>query len=403
VSEYLSYLLSQQAIPHNVLNAKQHSREADIVKEAGEPGKVTIATNMAGRGTDIKLGSGVAEVGGLRIIGTERHESRRIDNQLRGRSGRQGDPGSSKFYVSLEDDLMRIFGGDKLKKTMERIGMKPGESIEHGMVSRSIKGAQERVEKHNFDIRKHLIEYDDVMNQQRMVVYQYRRDVLAGAEYIRGLIKDMISDVVHKLFEIYCPNQSLRQENKEELFTALAKLTGIKKEHLEHENILKWRSGDVEISVAEFLIYYYEQFRGTISQEIVDRAEKWILLETIDHAWRLHLLNIDHLKEGIGWRGYGAKNPLIEYKKESFFVFERMMEEIKWDITQRIFMMKPDEYSIDVLEDIEKEKEKELESLQLGGDITSGPKPVRRVTEKIGRNDLCPCGSGKKYKKCCGK
>jgi preprotein translocase subunit SecA len=404
-SEHLSYLLSLEAIQHNVLNAKQHEREAEIIKEAGELHKVTIATNMAGRGTDIKLGQGVINAGGLRIVGTERHESRRIDNQLRGRSGRQGDPGSSKFYVALEDDLMRIFGGEKLKKTMERIGMKPGESIEHRMVSRSIEKAQERVEKHNFDIRKHLIEYDDVMNQQRTVIYKYRRSILEGAEQIKGLIQEMISDVVHKLFEIYCPKQSISAESREELYVALEKLTTIQKDIFFRSNFSQKYTGTLEEAIAEFLIYQYEQFRATMPQDLVDRAEKWILLETIDHAWRIHLLNIDHLKEGIGWRGYGAKNPLIEYKKESFFEFERMLEQIRWDIVQRIFQMKPDEYTVDVIDEIEEEKEKELESLQLGAPIEGVTKghTVRRATEKIGRNEPCPCGSGLKYKKCCGK
>lgn len=402
-SEYLSYLLSRDAVPHNVLNAKQHEREAEIVKEAGEKHKVTIATNMAGRGTDIKLGEGVVDLGGLRIVGTERHESRRIDNQLRGRSGRQGDPGSSKFYLSLEDDLMRIFGGDRLKKTMTRVGMKPGESIEHRMVSRSIEKAQERVEKQHFDIRKHLLEYDDVLNQQRTIIYQYRRDILDGGDHIVGLIKDMISDVVHKLFEIYAAHQNPTQEEVAEIFDALEKATGLPKNVFDRSSFIQ-KHGALELAIAEFLIYQYEQFRGMMPAELIDRAEKWLLLETIDHAWRLHLLNIDHLKEGIGWRGYGSKNPLIEYKKESFFAFEKMMEEIKWDIIQRVFRMKPDDYSIEAIEEIEEEKEQELATLQLGGDESvADAKTVRRAAPKVGRNEPCPCGSGKKYKHCCGK
>ncbi len=409
-SEYLSHLLAQQGVAHNVLNAKQHEREAEIVKEAGERGKVTIATNMAGRGTDIKLGEGVRDLGGLRIIGTERHESRRIDNQLRGRSGRQGDKGSSKFYLSLEDDLMRIFGGERLKKTMERIGMKPGESIEHRMVSRSIEKAQERVEKHNFDIRKHLLEYDDVLNQQRSIIYQYRRDVLEGGELIVGIIKEMITDVVHRLFAIYCPQGGASDEERAEVIHALEKVTGMPKQVFERIQLPKNQTG-FEIVVAEFLVYQYEQIRAAMAAKMpeqpdfVDRAEKWVLLETIDHAWRLHLLSIDHLKEGIGWRGYGSKNPLIEYKRESFFEFERMMEQIKWDILQRVFHMRPEDYSIDAIEEIEEEKEQELAALQLGGDGTGkvDVRTVKRVQPKVGRNELCPCGSGKKYKHCCGK
>ncbi len=409
-SEYLSYLLAQQGLMHNVLNAKQHEREAEIIKEAGEAGKVTIATNMAGRGTDIKLGQGVVAAGGLRIIGTERHESRRIDNQLRGRAGRQGDPGSSKFYLSLEDDLMRIFGGERLKKTMERIGMLPGESIEHRMVSRSIEKAQERVEKHNFDIRKHLIEYDDVLNQQRAIIYQYRRDILEGGELIVGLIKEMATDVVHKLFDIYCPHGGGTHEERAAVIQSLEKVTGMPSEFFDRIQLPKNQTS-FEIAVAEFLIYQYEQIRMAMAAKMPDqpdfvaRAEKWVLLETIDHAWRLHLLNIDHLKEGIGWRGYGSKNPLIEYKRESYFEFERMMEQIKWDILQRVFHMRPEDYSIDALEEIEEEKEQELATLQLGGDGTgkADAKTVKRVQPKVGRNELCPCGSGKKYKHCCGK
>ena len=403
-SELLSYKLAQAGIPHNVLNAKQHAREAEIVKEAGEKHKLTIATNMAGRGTDIKLGDGVRELGGLRIIGTERHESRRIDNQLRGRAGRQGDPGSSKFYISLEDDLMRIFGGERLKKTMERIGMKEGESIEHRMVSRSIEKAQEKVEKHNFDIRKHLIEYDDVMNQQRNVIYQYRRNILDGGDNSIGLIKDMISDVIHGLFEIHCPNSVYSQENKHDLFQSIEKLTGIKPDTFDSVEFKQRTSGNLESAVCEFLIYLYEQFRKSIPVDFVDKAEKWVLLETIDHAWKQHLLNIDHLKEGIGLRGYGQKNPLIEYKKESFSAFQIMIDEIKWDITQRIFRMKPDNSTIEMIEEIEEEKEKELDSLQLGGaSEDSRPQPAKRAAPKVGRNEPCTCGSGKKFKHCCGK
>ena len=402
-SEYLSYLLQQRGIPHNVLNAKQHEREAEIVKEAGEKGRVTIATNMAGRGTDIKLGPGVVELGGLRIVGTERHESRRIDNQLRGRSGRQGDPGSSKFYVALEDDLMRIFGGEKLKKTMERLGMKAGESIEHRMVSRSIERAQERVEKQNFDIRKHLLEYDDVLNQQRMVIYRYRREILEGSEQIVAIVKDMVADVVHKVMSIYCPGKNYTKEGLAEALHALETATSLKFDVVKFD----LRTEAVENAIIDFLLFHYEQIRGRMSKDMLEQAEKWILLETIDHAWRLHLQNIDHLREGIGLRGYGQKNPLIEYKKESFYEFERMMEQIKWDIMQHLFKMRPDEYDASAIEEIEREKEKELASLQLGGDMSpsaeGGAKTVRRETPKVGRNEPCPCGSGKKYKQCCGK
>jgi len=403
-SEYLSYLLNQKGIPHNVLNAKQNEREAEIVKEAGEKHKITIATNMAGRGTDIKLGEGVLELGGLRIVGTERHESRRIDNQLRGRSGRQGDPGSSKFYLSLEDDLMRIFGGERLKKTMERIGMEKGERIEHKMVSKRIEGAQEKVEKHNFDIRKHLLEYDDVLNQQRTVIYRYRHDVLQGEEQLQEVVKEMITDALYKIFSIYCPKAKCTNENVSQVFGLLEKLTKIDRSEFERANVDRSSSAVFEKSVRDFLVYYYEQYRSKIPSEILKQAEKWVLLETIDNAWRNHLKNIDQLKEGIGLRGYGQKNPLVEYKKESFSMFESMMSQIKWDVVQGIFRMKPDDLTVSHLHKIESEHEKELESLQMGGDESSeDAKTIKREKPKVGRNSPCPCGSGKKYKHCCGR
>jgi len=404
-SEYISNLLLREGVPHNVLNAKQHAREAEIVKAAGERGSVTIATNMAGRGTDIKLGEGVLDVGGLRIIGTERHESRRIDNQLRGRSGRQGDPGSSKFYLSLDDDLMRIFGGERLKKTMERIGMKKGESIEHRMISRSIEKAQEKVEKNNFDLRKHLLEYDDVLNHQRMVIYNFRREILDGDQNpgnVQILIKEMIADVVHKMVAIYCPQDNYTPDGMEDLFHALEQITGFGRSIFEQGEFHQKRTTQLEEAITDFLIYQYELYRGKMSPDLVAEAEKWILLETVDHAWKLHLQNIDHLKEGIGLRGYGQKNPLIEYKKESFYEFEKMMEQIKNDIVNRIFKMKPDEYTETSIQEIEKNKEKELKSLNIGGDVAI-PVQVRREAPKVGRNDPCPCGSGKKYKHCHGK
>ncbi len=404
-SEYLSYQLKKEGIDHNVLNAKQHEREADIVAEAGNSGKVTIATNMAGRGTDIKLGDGVLDAGGLRIIGTERHDSRRIDNQLRGRAGRQGDPGSSKFYLSLDDDLMRIFGGEKLKRTMERLGMKPGESIEHRMITRSIEKAQEKVEKQHFDVRKHLLEYDDVMNQQRTVIYDYRREILEGAEQIKGLVRDMIADVIHRLFAIHCPERECDIEGLKNIWSSLEKLTGIEQEKLGTPQSIQKPGADLQTSVIDYLNYQYEQFRGSLNQEVIDEAEKWVLLETVDQAWKNHLRNIDELKEGIGLRGYGQKNPLIEYKKEAFYEFEKMMEQITWNIVQRIFKMRPDDFSAEDIHAIEREREKELAGLQVGGDGTGkvDAQTIKREQPKVGRNDPCGCGSGQKYKRCCGK
>jgi preprotein translocase subunit SecA len=403
-SEHLSNVLRKHGVAHNVLNAKQHEREADVIREAGERGRVTIATNMAGRGTDIKLGAGVVDAGGLRIIGTERHESRRIDNQLRGRSGRQGDPGSSKFYISLEDDLMRIFGGDRVKKTMERFGMQPGERIEHPMVSRSIEKAQERVEKQNFDIRKHLLEYDDVLNQQRMVVYGYRRSILEGTDQIIGLIKDLIADVMYKIFAVYAPGASCSIEEREQLVTVLENLTNFSRSVIEDRQFEFGNTSKAQEQIVAFLIYEYELLRNVSQSEMAQQAEKWVLLDTIDRAWRMHLQNIDHLREGIGLRGYGQKNPLIEYKKESFSEFERMMDQIKWDTVFHLFRLELDKYSADALEAIEHEHEKELDEIQLRGTVESDEvQPVRREGPKIGRNDQCNCGSGKKYKHCHGR
>lgn len=403
-SEYISYLLNKDGVPHNVLNAKQHEREADIVKEAGEKGRVTIATNMAGRGTDIKLGEGVRELGGLRIIGTERHESRRIDNQLRGRAGRQGDPGSSKFYLSLEDDLMRIFGGERMKKTMERLGMKPGESIEHKMVSRSIQKAQEKVEKHNFEIRKHLLEYDDVLNQQRTIIYRYRREILEGSEQLVSFVKEVINDVVADVCALYLPSRTVDAAAYGELVEQLKNLTTLDSSYFEHDAALLKDAAALQNAIVERLIYTYEQGHAQIPAEVRDRAEKWVLLETVDHAWKLHLQNIDHLKDGIGLRGYGYKNPLVEYKRESFNEFERMMHQIRWDVVERIFKMRPDEQTLATIQAIEAAKERELEALKLTGtgDNTES-KTVTRNADKVGRNEPCPCASGKKYKQCCGK
>lgn len=405
-SEHLSYLLHNAGIPHNVLNAKNHAREAEIVKEAGEKFRVTIATNMAGRGTDIKLGHEVVMLDGLRIIGTERHESRRIDNQLRGRSGRQGDPGSSKFYLSLEDDLMRIFGGERLKKTMQRIGMEKGESIEHKMVSRAIESAQERVEKHNYEIRKNLLEYDDVLNQQRKVIYSYRQDILKGENDLLDLIKDLISEVISGLFVIYCPKAQCDEAQKAEFIDVLEKISGLDKSTFDSSDFKTLESEDFQNKVVEFLVYQYEQYRNNMPAEIVKDAEKWILLETIDQYWKLHLLTIDRLKEGIHLRGYGQKNPLIEYKKESFAEFERMLQQIKWDIVNRIFRLKADTFSRAKVEEMERERKREIEQARTSApsEIPSEkPKTLKRVADKIGRNDPCTCGSGKKFKQCCGK
>lgn len=402
-SEHLSYLLHQDGIPHNVLNAKQHEREADIIKEAGHEGKVTIATNMAGRGTDIKLTKDILEKGGLRIIGTERHESRRIDNQLRGRAGRQGDPGSSKFYICFADDLMRIFGGEKLKRTMERIGMEKGESIESKMVSRSIEKAQEKVEKHHFESRKNLIEYDDVNNQQRKIIYSYRLDILEGENQSQELIKELFFDVISDLVALYCPRQKCDDEALSELFASTLKLTGLPEATFKQADLNLTNTTELQKSLIDYLLYQYEQYRKCFPEDLIKDAEKWILLETIDNAWKIHMQTLDKLLEGIGLRSYGQKNPLVEYKRESFHAFETMMKQFKWDILQRLFRLRPENFDAAQVHEIEKERQKELNATQTIHNKKESEKPAtqRRTEKKVGRNEPCPCGSNKKYKQCC--
>jgi preprotein translocase subunit SecA len=399
-SELLSAILKAAGIPHEVLNAKQHAREAEIVEFAGQPGRVTIATNMAGRGTDIKLASESKGAGGLYILGTERHESRRIDNQLRGRSGRQGDAGESRFYISLEDDLIRIFGGD-LKKNMERFGMQEDEVIESRFVSKTIERAQEKVEKHNFDTRKHLIEYDDVLNQQRKVVYSYRRDALEGEQRIYELVRDFIIKIIQETVLFHCQKHAIRPEQVAAILTELCKLTGLSPDDFQQAGL---GTENVEIfkrDLINFLLSRYELFRKQHDTEMIQQAEKWLVLETIDQAWKQHMVNLDHLKEGIGLRGWGQKTPLIEYKREAFDMFREMMNQISWDIVSHIFHMNLERFDERAFE---ARRKRELDEINLvSGESEEGPqKPVQREGEKVGRNDPCPCGSGKKYKKCHG-
>ena len=402
-SELMSNLLDKEGIPHNVLNAKNHSREAEIIIEAGQLGRVTIATNMAGRGTDIKLAKGVLEAGGLRIIGTERHESRRIDNQLRGRSGRQGDPGSSKFYISLEDDLIRIFsGGDQLKRRMEFLGMEKGENIEHPRISKNIESAQEKVEKRNFDIRKHLIEYDDVMNNQRNIIYQFRREILEGKESIKNLMKDLITDIIITISLEFFQEGNCTAEQKNSIFESLVKVCKIEASEMDHINIIGLSPAEVQNNLVDFFLLRYEGHRNKLNQELVDEAEKWLLLESVDHTWKRHLQNIDHLKEGIGLRGYGQKNPLVEYKRESFAEFEQMMYNVKYKVVKNFFRTSHESISAASINEISQEKERELAAIKMGG-MSDKPErqTAKREAPKVGRNDPCACGSGKKYKHCC--
>jgi len=439
-SEILSGLIKQKGIPHVVLNAKYHEREAEIIAQAGRKGSVTIATNMAGRGTDILLGGNpdflfkqyqersrdetpevlqaarmeiaalseqekreVVALGGLHIIGTERHESRRIDNQLRGRSGRQGDPGSSRFYLALEDDLLRIFGSDRIARLMGTLGMQEGEAIEHRMVTRAIENAQKRVEAHHFDARKQLLDYDDVMNQQRTVIYQQRREILFGGE-TREEIIGTIEEMVGEMLTIYCP---------EDAYSESWDLHGLK-EGVSRQFSMETTDASLGLpdvgreALRETLL---DQVQTAYLQRVTEFGserfailEKELFLRMIDTHWKDHLLAIDHLKEGIGLRGYGQREPLSEYKREGFEMFSAMMDQIKKD-------------TVGVLLRAKLESSAEAPPTAVGPLLLQRARPqpmqlnrsedvsatVHREAPKVGRNDACPCGSGKKFKKCCGK
>jgi preprotein translocase subunit SecA len=413
-SELLSSIFKSYGVPHEVLNAKQHAREAEIVAHAGEPGRITIATNMAGRGTDIKLTKASKDAGGLYILGTERHESRRIDNQLRGRSGRQGDPGESRFYISLEDDLIRIFAGDSLKNTMQRWGMKEDEPpIESKFVSRTIEQSQEKVEKRNFETRKHLIEYDDVLNQHRTVVYRYRREVLESEQAIYDLVRDFINGVIEDVLAKYCPKGKLTHDARKQVISTLSHVTGLHENEFENAGLSSLNYEQFTSDVINFILSRYDLLRNQQNQDRIHEAEKWIMLEIIDTAWKQHMLNIDHLKEGINYRSWANKNPLIEYKREAFVMFQDMMEQVRQEVVGNIFRFNAHNFNE---HDIEHRRQHELEQLKLEsgeiGEMAIGDKapvrgqksaqPLRRDEDKRGRNDLCTCGSGKKYKKCCG-
>lgn len=401
-SEALSAVLTRDGIPHEVLNAKQHAREADIIENAGMPGHVTIATNMAGRGTDIKLHPDSVQAGGLYVLGTERHESRRIDNQLRGRSGRQGDPGESRFYISLEDDLIRIFSGDTMKRYMEKAGMKEDEQIESRTVSKMIERSQEKVEKHNFEIRKHLIEYDDVLNQHRKVIYALRQDLLKDTENSYEVIRDFIIASIRDLVAIYCPDRTINSDKIKKIFETLSSGINLPIDMLEKAGIATTNADDFKKDLVNFVLLKYSQFRDQIGSDQIKDAEKWIMLETIDQAWKQHMINVDHLKEGIGLRGWGQKNPLIEYKKEAFIMFEDMMRQIRIDIVRHIFHLQPEQFD---QTEIEQKREREMEAMKMtSADDSKSEKdsPTRREEDKVGRNEPCSCGSGKKFKKCCG-
>ena len=429
-SEAMANLLKRQKLPHHVLNAKNHAQEADIVAQAGRLGAVTISTNMAGRGTDIVLGGNpeflarqdadpeaepeanaaallkyeaickaerekVLEAGGLHILGTERHESRRIDNQLRGRSGRQGDPGSSRFYLSLEDDLLRLFGSERISGVMQKLGMEEGEPIEHNIISRAIENAQGKVEGRNFDIRKQLLEYDDVLNKQREVIYAQRRMALTGEgvhDSVLGMIEELAGQVVgiHADEQVPSSEWDFQAMNNAVLAAfgfdpAFEPLDGLEAEGLATE-------------VAQEAIKHYDQKFALYGQETMSYLERMVLLQVVDGLWKDHLLNMDHLKEGIGLRGYGQKDPLREYQREGFDMFAEMVERIKAETVSTLLRLQIERES-----DVEEFAPEEDQALSFSGGEESAPQPVKRKKDKIGRNDPCPCGSGKKYKKCCGR
>ena len=406
VSEKISNMLKKAKIAHEVLNAKHHEREAEIIAGAGQLGKVTIATNMAGRGTDIKLGEGVVDVGGLHILGTSRHESRRIDNQLRGRAGRQGDPGSSRFFLSLEDDLLRIFGSGRITGIMDKLGMEEDEPIEHNMISRAIENAQRKVEGHNFDIRKHLLEYDDVMNKQREIIYEQRSEVLNG-ENVVEVIDDMIEDLVHAVAGEFYLDKAESEEWDWEGFTA-------RMGELFH-NTPDWKEEDhkdltLESFTEKIMSFVKDKYKlqdEVNGEETQRQLEKLILLQIVDSHWKDHLLSMDHLKEGIGLRGYGQKNPLNEYKREAYKLFGHMVETVKEQTVSslmRVRVVREDE--VERLEEerrLRQEQERARMNQVAAGTEQNAVSTVKRDGNKVGRNAECPCGSGKKYKRCCGK
>jgi preprotein translocase subunit SecA len=450
-SELLSTYLQKEKLPHEVLNAKQHAREAEIVAMAGKSKAITIATNMAGRGTDIVLGGmleplilkirddesllatekereiakmradwqvrheDVVKAGGLHIVGTERHESRRIDNQLRGRAGRQGDPGSSRFYLSLEDPLLRIFGGERLGMIMQKLKMPEGEPIEHPIVNRSIAKAQNRVESRNFDIRKQLLEYDDVANDQRRVIYQQRNELLEGddvADTIRNMVRGQIEDTV----KLHVPPESV--EEQWDIPALEAALAG---EYQIVAPISDWVKNEPELTdetlrerVAELGLAAWAQREASIGVDLMRQFERSVMLQTLDHHWREHLGSLDHLRQGIHLRGYAQKNPKQEYKREAFELFSDMLDRIKQDVVKYVLTVsvrtEQDVQAVEAPESVSNVKyqhadyEEALAATAADGDVAvAPPPPFTRAGEKVGRNDPCPCGSGKKYKHCHGR
>ena len=444
-SELIATVLQKHKIPHEVLNAKQHEREAHIIAQAGSPGAITIATNMAGRGTDIVLGGNldaelmslpedtaeseieerkrawqqrhqqVLDAGGLHIIGTERHESRRIDNQLRGRSGRQGDPGSSRFYLSLQDSLMRIFASDRVGAIMQKLGMERGEAIEHPWVSRAIENAQRKVEGHNFDIRKNLLEYDDVANDQRKVIYEQRNELMSQSE-IAEVIEAVRIDVVNELIDGYIPPQSL-----EEQWDVPALAERIEEEYGARFDIQRWLDDDDKLDeeglrqrIVDELVALYKEKEQMAGSEVIRHFEKAVMLQVLDNLWKEHLAAMDYLRQGIHLRGYAQKNPKQEYKRESFELFSQLLDRIKSEVISVLSKVK-----VNAEEDVEAVEEQRRTQVQMNyqHDEVSALEPEEQAEDgdemeqqpfvregrKVGRNEPCPCGSGKKYKQCHGR
>mgnify|MGYP000973746465 CR=1 FL=1 len=392
-SEELSKILKAKGIKHTVLNAKYHEREAEIVAQAGKPGAVTIATNMAGRGTDIKLDEEAKAAGGLKIIGTERHESRRIDNQLRGRSGRQGDPGESRFYISLEDDLMRLFGSEKMISMFNALGIPEGQEIEHKMLSKAIENAQKKIEGNNFGIRKNLLEYDQVNNEQREIIYAERRRVLDG-ESMRDVIYKMITDIVDNTVDMVIGEENDSEEwNLAELNSLLLPIIPL--EPITKERISKPKKDSLKQQLKEEAVRFYETKEAEFPEpEMIREAERVVLLKVIDRKWMNHIDDMDQLRQGIGLQAYGQRDPLVEYKMNAYEMFENMTESIKEDTIRVLCHIR-----------IEQKVEREQVAKVTGTNKDeSGPRrPAKRESVKIYPNDPCPCGSGKKYKNCCGK
>jgi preprotein translocase subunit SecA len=397
-SETLSHMLSRTGVKHHVLNAKQHEREAEIIAQAGQRGAVTISTNMAGRGTDIKLGEGVANLGGLHILGTERHESRRIDNQLRGRSGRQGDAGSSRFYLSMEDDLLRIFGGERIGSIMDKIGMEEGQPIEANLLTKAIENAQRRVEAHNFDIRKHLLEFDNVMNVQREAIYEQRKAVLKG-EDLWGMLEEMLDEVVETTLGEYMDEKQHPEEwNLKGLDDMLFQLFSLKLRFSDAGKEQKSREQMIE-EIRSAALGHLRRKESGFGKPLWDYLMKVIMLQSIDSFWKDHLLGMDHLREGIGLRGYAQKDPVREYQKEGYEMYLEMMYRVRQDTLQKLSFVQ-----VQREEEVENLRDRTQRDVVMTHGTAGAPvKQAKKEAGRVGRNEPCPCGSGKKYKKCCGK